>query len=182
MHLILQIRSSIIEAIKRDRLTTPGVKSWRKLVHLIRMQVNFAGDWQKSHQLMLLIGSIVVATGLTFLILTSSFDRPNGGFLMLMQSSYVFMVVGRIYLKIYAANSISLEESLIARELIFLSIPEDEFSTQLEVKFLYDMIKLKPCSINFGSYAILNKSLILGIGSQVVTYLIVLMQFSQTQS
>ncbi|CAG7822270.1 unnamed protein product, partial [Allacma fusca] len=176
------IRKSIIYSMKRDRLTSQKVKTWRKLVHLIRMQANFAGDWQRCHQLMLLIGAIIVVTGFTFLILTSPFEGPNGAFFMVMQSSYVLLIAGRIYLKIYAANTISHEESMIARELTILSIPENEFSIQFEVKFLHDMINQKPCLIKFGSYVNLNKSFILGIGSQVVTYIIVLMQFSQTQS
>ncbi|CAG7729843.1 unnamed protein product, partial [Allacma fusca] len=162
MNLELQIRTSIIYSMKRDRLTSHNVISWRKLVHLVRMQVNLAGDWQKSHQLMLFTGSIILMTGLTFLVLTASSVGQSGRFFVFMQTSYILMAMSRIYLKIYAANFISHEESMIARELIFVKIPENEFSVQLEVKFLHDMIKRKPCSIKFGSYAILNKSLILG--------------------
>ncbi|CAG7825216.1 unnamed protein product [Allacma fusca] len=80
-----------------------------------------------------------------------------------MQSSYVLLIAGRIYLKIYVANTISHEESLIARELILANIPKNEFSLQLEVKFLHDIIKQKPCLIKFGSYATLNKGLFLGV-------------------
>ncbi|CAG7717838.1 unnamed protein product [Allacma fusca] len=182
MNLVLQIRSSIIYSIERERLTSAKVQRWRKLVHLIRMQANFAGDWQKSRQIMLIIGAIIQATGLTFMILTSSFDVPNGGFFVFMQSSYVLLFAGRICLKIYAANTIDHEESMIARELIFAKIPEAQFSIQFEVKFLHDMINQKPCLIKFGSYGTLSKSLILGIGSQVVSYISGLMQFFQTQS
>ena len=78
---------------------------------------------------------------------------------------------------------------------------------ELQIKFLHDMIKQSPVAIQFGNYVTLNKKLILGvrqitiavkflfqstlgfiefqlcvcwqIASQVVTYLIVLMQFVQ---
>ncbi|CAG7825983.1 unnamed protein product [Allacma fusca] len=178
----VKIKLSIIRSIKWETLTASKVKSWRNVIHNIRMQAKLAGDWQKLHQLTLMIGFIVLITQAAFVLLSGSPSSPNYGLFLSVSISYILMMVGRIYLKIYAANQICQEEFKIARELVYADIPENEFALQLEVKFLHDMIQQKPCLIKFGSFATLNKKLILGIASQIVSYLIVLMQFYQSEN
>ncbi|CAG7817715.1 unnamed protein product, partial [Allacma fusca] len=173
-----QVKSSIIYSLNNwDNVTPQKVNSWRRLVHGIREQTNFAAKYQKYHQLMLLVGAIVLTTGSTFVILTESRASPTYQYFLSIQISSVMLIAGRLYLKIYLAQLISQEESMIARELILANFPRNEPAIQLEVKFLHDMINQNPCLIKFGTYVTFDKNLILGIASQIVTYLIALMQF-----
>ncbi|CAG7724127.1 unnamed protein product [Allacma fusca] len=88
----------------------------------------------------------------------------------------------QLLVKTWIAEKITQEEKLIATELAAIDTTGSDYHVVHEIKFAYDMVVQNPAKIIFNDHIVMNKALILGVFSQVITYLIVLMQFSQNKS
>ncbi|CAG7718999.1 unnamed protein product [Allacma fusca] len=86
----------------------------------------------------------------------------------------------RLYGKTVIAEQVIEQESVVAKEILELSIAGrvSEPQTRNELNLIYQELTQTPTRITLGKYATFDTGLFLRIANQSVTYLIVLLQFS----
>ncbi|CAG7833062.1 unnamed protein product [Allacma fusca] len=177
-----QVRKCIVHFKKIGGTMDADVAlSWGQLIQYIREQCDRASRYQKFEELFRLIGYTGLVTLFVYIILNGWDHAQKRGSVLFILSSvgYGGMLLGRIYFKAVMADEIAQEEFQVARAVLKIDTKNCDHLTNLELKTLVDVITLSPAKISFGNYITLNKRLLLAICSQIVTYLIVLMQFSQ---
>ncbi|CAG7728996.1 unnamed protein product [Allacma fusca] len=85
----------------------------------------------------------------------------------------------RIYVKTLQAEKITAAEKDLVTAIALLKWKHTDLAMLHEIKFLHDLMVADPIRIKFGNYLTYNQRVVLTIVGQVVTYLIVLMQFAQ---
>ena len=106
--------ANLREAISLERyrvkdLTVGNVRKWRSLVLFLRDQVTAAGNYQKVHQLCVMICTVFSVTTLVFVLLNGKFNSAHGSALRLVMSFVALVHVIRVYRKILAAERITNE-------------------------------------------------------------------------
>lgn len=104
-----QIRGGVKLSTHTEMLTTHEVKRWRSLVLFVRQQVVAAGAYQKNHQLFIMIGSIIIMTCLSFVVLNATFDSPHAVGLKLLVTLFSIICAARVQAKILAAETITIQ-------------------------------------------------------------------------
>ncbi|CAG7734315.1 unnamed protein product, partial [Allacma fusca] len=153
--------------------------NWRKLIEQVREQCALISEYQKPSQLLFTSRAIVITTLALFAVLNIP---PNLGPVLLFHiasGGFAAIQILRLYAKAVNADKVTDEEQKIAKLLSTINTDVFEGSIALQVKFTHDLIVTNPTRIVLGSVVHFNKGLLLSVFNQVVTYLIVLMQFAQ---
>ena len=104
------IREEVGIQSKLNRSFSPGyVRKWRGLVLFLRQQVAAAGDYQKSHQLSVMACSVLIITGILFILLNGTFQSAYASASQALVGFVGLVGVIRVYGKILAAERITTE-------------------------------------------------------------------------
>ena len=94
---------------QHERCTVAGIRKWRHLVLFLRRQVVAAGDYQKFHQLSVMVCSVFLITGFTFVVLNGTFDSVNASAIQALLGFVGFGCVVRVYGKVVVAERVTNE-------------------------------------------------------------------------
>ncbi|CAG7696848.1 unnamed protein product [Allacma fusca] len=175
----VKINSAIEFTVTRVslQLDNEGVKVWRELLITIRGQCHLLSQIVAQRQLLLIAQCITLATICSYFIANVNWSLQVYRQMMPMWLYLCLSNLGRISRKALVAERITIEEHAIATRLALIKLKRPDFRTLHEIKMTYDIIANNPIRIQFGSYIHFNRRVVLTILNQVVTYIIVLMQF-----
>ncbi|CAG7718422.1 unnamed protein product [Allacma fusca] len=178
---IHHIRMGINFQIRWEKITENTVMSWRQLICQLQKQTQLAGEYLKPMQLAFLLNIILNGTACIYLSLNIHWDTRMSIAISALNAGLSIVLLTRLFVKAIIAEQILKEEIHLVEDLVSMDTSNLSENILKQLEMTIDWIIQRPSRINFGNYAVLRKQLFLGIFSQVITYLIVLMQFYQTR-
>ncbi|CAG7836137.1 unnamed protein product [Allacma fusca] len=172
-----KIRMGIHKSVEQEKPTVLAVQSWRQILSQIQNQCRLAGKCLVYKQLAFLINILLVGTICVYVSLNGFGNGRLSILVSIMNGIFVSIWLGRLYFKILNAEKITEAEKSVARSLMEMDCTGCNSLVMTQIRMTHDVLVKTPSRINLGNYVVLNKRLFLGIFSQIVTYLIVLMQF-----
>ncbi|CAG7734266.1 unnamed protein product [Allacma fusca] len=158
-------------------------QKWHQLLKRNRMIVGQIGSITKIPQLLSLLevtGNLTVFLYSIFNLATS-LNSPENAFLKT-TAGYTFVGLIRLHFKTRKAEQVTDAEGRVHDALFALNEFPQALEVQLELQGMRNTITATPARIAFGNYVVLHKGVLLSIFNQVVTYLIVLLQFDKSNS
>ncbi|CAG7722736.1 unnamed protein product [Allacma fusca] len=161
------------------------VRKWHQFLLRNRKIVGQIGTTTKTPQLLALLE---VTTNLTLFmytickLVTSSGTSFVENFVAKTVTIYVVVCFIRLYFKTRKAENVTAAEVRVHDALFALNEFPQAIEVQLELQGMRNTITATPSRIAFGNYVVLHKGVIITIFAQVVTYLIVLLQFDSARS
>ncbi|CAG7635285.1 unnamed protein product, partial [Allacma fusca] len=175
------IRTCINKSVKREKPTVLAVQSWREILEQIRSQCTLAGQCLMPLQLTFLVNLLLVGTVCVYVSVNGFGNGKLSILVSVMNGSLATVLLGRLYFKILYAEKIMeanfVIERGVARSLMEIDCTGCSSLVMSQIRMTHDVLVKTPSRINFGNYVVLNKRLFLGISGQIITYLVVLMQF-----
>ena len=98
-----------VVARQDEKLTAASVRKWKHLVLFLRKQVVAAGDYQKFHQLSVMVCSVFLMSCFSFVVLNGTFDSVHSGAIRALVASVGLVCLVRVYGKVLAAERITNE-------------------------------------------------------------------------
>ncbi|CAG7825206.1 unnamed protein product [Allacma fusca] len=172
-----KIRMGINKSVKQEKPTVLAVQSWREILKQIQNQCGLAGKCLMSMQLTFIFNLLLVGTICVYVSLNGFGNGRLSVLVSITNGIFVIIWLGRLYFKILNAEKITEVERSVARSLMEMDCTGCSSLVMTQIRMTHDVLVKTPSRINFGNYVVLNKRLFLGITSQIITYLIVLMQF-----
>ncbi|CAG7832640.1 unnamed protein product [Allacma fusca] len=169
------IRQGIELTTKTNIALQPStVKAWKNLIEFTRLQCQRAGKMQSSLQLLVLCLTVLTITVFVFsLFVQKALDpvQQNTMFLILCVG-FSAKLVGRLYFKIVLAETITAEEQNICNALSKLNMgfETSDILLYLQVQQILILLQQSPISISYSGYAVLKKSLLLGLHVLTLRY------------
>ncbi|CAG7836527.1 unnamed protein product, partial [Allacma fusca] len=161
------------------------VRKWHQFLLRNRRIVDQIGTTTKIPQILALLE---VTTNLTLFVytvcklVTSSGTSIVENFVARTVTIYVVVCFIRLYFKTRKAENVTAAEVRVHDALFALNEFPQALEVQLELQGMRNTITTTPSRIAFGNYVILHKGVIITVFAQVVTYLIVLLQFDNARS
>ncbi|CAG7731205.1 unnamed protein product [Allacma fusca] len=171
------IRTCINKSVKREKPTVLAVQCWREILEQIRSQCTLAGQCLMPLQLTFLLNLLLVGTICVYVSVNGFGNGRLSILVAVMNGSIATVLLGRLYFKILYAEKIMEAERAVARSLMEMDCTGCSSLVMSQIRMTHDVLVKTPSRINFGNYVVLNKRLFLGISGQIITYLVVLMQF-----
>ncbi|CAG7722734.1 unnamed protein product [Allacma fusca] len=161
------------------------VRKWHQFLLRNRKIVGQIGTITTVPQLMSLVEVTLNLTVLWYTVFTlvASTNTPIlGNYPLKMSIIYVVISLIRLQVKTWKAENVTTAESRVHDALFALNEFPQALEVQLELQGMRNTISSTPSRIAFGNYLVLHKGVILTMFNQVVTYLIILLQFDRAAS
>ncbi|CAG7824685.1 unnamed protein product [Allacma fusca] len=156
------------------------VRKWHQFLRRNRKMVGQIGSITKVPQLLYLLEVSLNLTVFFYRVL-NLVTSPNTSFLesrfLKMSVGYVVACLIRLHVKTLKAEQVTAAEGRVHDALFALNELPQALEVQLELQGMSNTISFTPSRITFGNYVVLHKGVILTISTQVITYLIILLQF-----
>ncbi|CAG7824680.1 unnamed protein product [Allacma fusca] len=176
-----QIEMMIGDTRRFNGINLVQVRIWHQFLHRNRRLCFKIGKVTKIPQLFAILNLNVGAILFLYSVietLNPVKDHNNHNILMATFVSLTFSVV-LLYAKTLRAESVTKSEASLNQALFSLTNDMESPEVQLELKEMQSTMITAPTAITLGSYAKLNQGIFLTLSTQVVTYLIVLLQFGK---
>ena len=98
-----------VVAKQDEKLMLGSVLKWKQLVLFLRKQVVAAGDYQKYHQLSVMVCSVFLISGFSYVILNGTFDSVHASALQALLGVVGLVCVVRVYGKVLVAGRVTNE-------------------------------------------------------------------------
>ncbi|CAG7722732.1 unnamed protein product, partial [Allacma fusca] len=161
------------------------VRKWHQFLRRIRRIVDQIGSITKVPQLLSLLevtGNLTVFWYTVFNLVASTNTPLLDNYSVKISIIYVAISLIRIHVKTLKAEQVTAAEGRVHDALFTLNTLPQAFDVQLELQGMRNTISTAPTRIAFGNYLVLHKGVIVSMFNQVVTYLIVLLQFDRATS
>ncbi|CAG7728074.1 unnamed protein product, partial [Allacma fusca] len=172
------IRKSVDEKQKLERIDADVIQIWNQSVLFVRNQTDLLISHLKTAETMFVGRCIIFITLFLFTMFNIPVKNSSIFFFQIAWGCYATFQLVRLYLKTSQAERITSAEYNLCKQLASIDPTALAPECELKIKHLHYLVSHKETKIRFGSYITYNRSLVLSVFSQVVTYLIVLMQFA----
>ncbi|CAG7824683.1 unnamed protein product [Allacma fusca] len=155
------------------------VQTWYRFLHRIRGFCHQIGDIRKFPQLLAILENITTLTVYLFTAIATlkSEVAHVQNKLFLAGAGYFGISLIRLYAKTSRAENVTEMEARLHQVLFTLNDHPQTLDVRIELKAMKRAISVSPTCIRLGNYVVYNQGIILTILTQVVTCLIVLLQF-----
>ncbi|CAG7824681.1 unnamed protein product [Allacma fusca] len=181
----VQIETVIVQTIQdftdASSIDLIQIRTWHQFLHRNRRICRKIGEVTKVPQLLSIFYFILSAIIYLYSVietLTRDSYHSDNSILIAATGSLVFSLI-QLYAKTLRAESVTKAEASLKKALLPLTNYAKSSEVQLELKEMQSTLTESPIGISFGNYTKLNQGIFLTLSTQVVTYLIVLLQFEK---